>query len=175
MQLKTRMIFIPFPQLLSARLASWSGWLCGDSRANTSGEKVVRVKASTITLLLFLWQWRLTWFQTDCEAVPSAKACPHAEIQWNFCSKIYQDIILLLGSKIAVSHWDSNSGSRKDPRAHWWQNYLMRVLSLSLCASLSTVLKNSYDIPLVSLGLLVDSAENQYLYSLFCVPKGGAL
>lgn len=52
----------------------------------------------------------------------------------------------------------------------------MRVPLLSLCASLSTVLKkNSYNVPLVSLGLLVDSAENWYLYSLFCVPMRGAL
>lgn len=116
-QLKTKMIFIPFPQLPFSQIG-FLIWLCGDTRANASGEKVLRMKASWITLLLFLWQWRLTSFQTDCEAVPSAKACPHAEIQWNFCPKIYEDIILLLGNKIAVSYWGSHNGSRKDPHTH---------------------------------------------------------
>lgn len=129
--------------------------------------------ASRITLLPSLSQWRLPWFQTDWETLHWAEACPRAEIQWDWFSRIYQGIILVLGDEFAVSHWDSSSRSRIAPHTLWWQKHLVRVLSLIWCWFEHCPWEEQ--VQCSSLSLLAGSAQKWALCRLFWDWREGSL
>lgn len=181
-QLKTKMILFLSSSYLSARLASWSAWWCGDARANSIAVK----------------KW-LGWKPAGSPSFPSYHSGDSPDFKQteglyselrlvhmqkiqlleniiiDLFSKIYQDIMLVLGDEIAVSHWDSSSRSRIDPRTHCAGKTTLWEFCHSRGAGLRTVPdKNRSTVPLVSAGLLVGSARKWDLCRL-CDWREGSL